>query len=235
MKHLLLFLLLFTTGAFSADNALMLDKAPQAKAVPSDTVAIRFAEALARIEAKNSDGTSAPFANPSLTEATPVNGVKATRVLTSNGTAPANGTTVQIGSKTYTFQTTLTNVDGNVLIGASAAAALDNLKSAINLTAGAGTTYATAMTAHPEVVATTNTDTAQTVEAILGGAKYNTVPLAESSATLSWASGTLTGGVNCTPAKKGEMRFDSTHIYIATATMDITSTSGWRKIAHSAL
>jgi hypothetical protein len=234
MKHLSIFLLLIAS-AFSADNAIMLDKTPQAKAIQSDALAIQFSEALARIEAKNEDGTSAPFANPSITEATPVNGVKATRVLTSTGTAPANGTTVQIGSKTYTFQTTLTNVNGNVLIGVSAATALDNLKSAINLTAGAGTTYAAATTAHPEVVATTNTDTAQTVEAILGGAKYNTVPLAESSAALSWASGTLTGGVNCTPAKKGEMRFDATNIYVATAAMDITSTTGWRKIAHSAL
>jgi len=234
MKHLFLFLLLIAS-AFSAEDAVKLDKTPQAKPISSDEVAIRFIESLSRIEAKNEDGTSAPFGNPSVTEATPVNGVKATRVLTSNGTAPANGTTVQIGSKTYTFQTTLTNVDGNVLIGASAAAALDNLKSAINLTAGAGTTYAAAMTAHPEVVATTNTDTAQTVEAILGGVKYNTVPLAESSATLSWASATLTGGVDSTPAKKGELRFDSTHVYIATAAMDITSTTGWRKIAHSSL
>lgn len=235
MKHLSLFLLLFTASAFSADNAVMLDKTPQAKAVPSDTVAIRFSEALARVEAANADGTAAPFANPSITEATPVNGVKATRVLTSNGTAPANGTTVQIGSKTYTFQTTLTNVDGNVLIGVSAAVALDNLKSAINLTAGAGTTYATAMTAHPEVTATTNTNTAQTVEALLGGVKFNTVPLAESSVTLSWASDTLTGGVNCTPAKKGEMRFDTTNIYFAMSTMTIASTSGWKKVAHSNL
>lgn len=235
MKHLFLFLLLLVSAVSAKENVIFIDKTPPPVAAPADSVAFRFDAALSRLEAKNSDNTLAPFANPSVTAATPVNGVKATRVLTSNGTAPANGTTVQIGSKTYTFQTTLTNVDGNVLIGASAAIALDNLKSAINLTSGSGTTYAAAMTPHPEVVATTNTDTAQTVEALFGGVRYNTVPLAESSATLSWASGTLTGGVDCTPAKKGELRFDSTHIYIATVEMAITATTGWRKIAHSSL
>jgi len=234
MKHLFLFLILIAS-AFSSESAIKLDKTPQAKPISADEVAIRFVEALSRIEAKNEDGTSAPFGNPSITEATPVNGVKATRVLTSTGVAPANGATVTIGRKTYTFQTTLTNVDGNVLIGASAATALDNLKSAINRTAGAGTTYAAATTANTEVTATTNTDTQQTVEALVGGARANTIPLSETSAVLSWASGTLTGGVNCTPAKKGEMRFDGTNIYIATQEMDITSTTGWRKIAHSAL
>ena len=57
--------------------------------------------------------------------------------------------TVTIGVKVYTFQTTLTDVDGNVLIGASASASIDNLIAAINLAAGAGTTYADSMTAHP--------------------------------------------------------------------------------------
>ena len=53
---------------------------------------------------------------------------------------------VTIGSKVYTFQTTLTDVDGNVKIGGSASDSIDNLIAAINLTAGAGTTYAASMT-----------------------------------------------------------------------------------------
>lgn len=235
MKHFYFALLLFVGIAIAKESAIFLDKTPVAKAVPSDTVALKFEAELDRIVAKNFDGTSAPFGNPSISVGTPVNGVKATRVLTSTGTAPANGTTVRIGSKVYTFQTTLTNVDGNVLIGGSAAIALDNLRAAINLSAGAGTTYAAATTAHPEVVATTNTDTAQTVEAIAAGVRYNTVPLTENSVALSWASGTLTGGVDCTPAKAGELRFDATNIYIATVEMTIGSTTGWRRVAHSSL
>ncbi len=55
---------------------------------------------------------------------------------------------VTIGTKVYTFQTTLTDVDGNVKIGASASASIDNLIAAINLAAGAGSTYATSMSAN---------------------------------------------------------------------------------------
>jgi hypothetical protein len=126
----------------------------------------------------------------------------ATITLTSNGTAPADGVTVTVGGKVYTFQTTLTNVDGNVLIGstANAAAALDNLKSAVNLSTGAGTTYATAMTAHPKITATTNTDTTQVFVASVGassGRAGNDLTGADTSATLSWSnSGAFTGGLD---------------------------------------
>ena len=47
-------------------------------------------------------------------------------VLTFTG-QPADTNTVVLGAKTYTFQTTLTDVDGNVLIGPSAAISIDNL------------------------------------------------------------------------------------------------------------
>jgi len=66
---------------------------------------------------------------------------------------PLNTETVTIGTKVYTFQTTLTNVDGNVLIGASASDSLDNLIAAINLDAGAGTLYAESTTAGANVIA----------------------------------------------------------------------------------
>jgi hypothetical protein len=72
-------------------------------------------------------------------------------VLTLTGNA-SNGETVTVGSKTYTFETTLTNVDGNVQIGVDASTSLDNLVAAINLAAGAGTKYAAATTAQPESV-----------------------------------------------------------------------------------
>ena len=63
---------------------------------------------------------------------------------------PGDTETVVIGAKTYTFQTTLTDVDGNVLIGATIKASLENLIAAINLeVAEAGTKFAASMTAHP--------------------------------------------------------------------------------------
>ncbi len=78
-------------------------------------------------------------------------------VLTLTG-QPLDTETVTIGAKIYTYQTILTNVDGNLLIGATASDSLDNLASAMNLTAGAGTTYAAATTAHPDAITAQNLD-----------------------------------------------------------------------------
>jgi len=46
----------------------------------------------------------------------------------------------------------------------------------------------------------------------------------------------LAGGQDSTPAKKGDMYFDATNIYIAIGDVDTTDDGAkWRKIAHSAL
>lgn len=73
-------------------------------------------------------------------------------------TQPANGETVTINGKVYTFQTTLTNVDGNVLRGADANASAANLAAAINLGTGSGTTYAAATTLVSNVYARVSTN-----------------------------------------------------------------------------
>lgn len=56
-------------------------------------------------------------------------------------TQPTNNDTVTIAGVTFTFKTTLGTDAGNVLIGASAAAARANLKAAIEGGSGAGTDY----------------------------------------------------------------------------------------------
>ncbi len=66
-------------------------------------------------------------------------------------TAGRANDTYTIDAKTYTFEVTLTNVDGNVAIGGSLAQAQLNLVAAMDLSGAAGTDYATAMTAHPTV------------------------------------------------------------------------------------
>jgi hypothetical protein len=71
---------------------------------------------------------------------------------------PLNGEIITIGNKTYTWQTVLTNVDGNIAIGGSLAAAQQNLIDAINLTSttgGPGNQYAGATTEHSQVSAAT--------------------------------------------------------------------------------
>lgn len=119
--------------------------------------------------------------------------VKATGTLTSDATAPSDGETVTIGSTVYTFKTAIATAY-DVLIGGSAAIALDNLKSAINKTAGEGTTYGTGTLIHPTVEATTNTDTTQVLLAKTAGTAGNAIVTTETSAHLSFGAGTLGSG-----------------------------------------
>lgn len=117
----------------------------------------------------------------------------ATGVLTLTANA-GNAETVTIGGKVYTFQTVLTNVDGNVLIGATASASIDNLIAAINLGAGAGTTYAAATTLHPSVSASAGAGDTMDVKAKTPGAAGNSIATTETLANGSFGAATLTGG-----------------------------------------
>ena len=76
------------------------------------------------------------------------NDAAAAGIMTISGGNISDGKIVTIGSKVYTFQATLTNVDGNVHIGGNASGTIDNLIDAINLGSGAGTDYAADMTAN---------------------------------------------------------------------------------------
>lgn len=120
-------------------------------------------------------------------------GTAATGVLTAAG-QPTDGETVTIDGKVYTFQDTLTNVDGNVLIGATASDSLDNLIAAIMGTAGAGTTYAAATTRHPTVNAAAGVGDTVDVTARGEGTWGNAIGTTEDAAQLSWGAATLTGG-----------------------------------------
>lgn len=110
---------------------------------------------------------------------------QAAGVLTLTANA-GNTETVTLDTKTYTFQTVLTDVDGNVLIGATASDSLDNLIAAIGLGAGAGTTYATSTTVHPTVTAAAGAGdtidaTAITYEDAVGDAIATTEAMANGS------------------------------------------------------
>jgi len=120
-------------------------------------------------------------------------GTAASATLT-NATNFLNTETVTIDGKAYQFQTTLTDSDGNVQIGASVALSHENLRRAINLDGVAGTNYATSMTLHPTVSAT-DTATTTVVTAKVLGVIGNTISLAETAATGSWSpASNLTGG-----------------------------------------
>lgn len=126
------------------------------------------------------------------TATAPVTAVKAAQTLTAS--AIADGDTVTIGAKVYTFQTTLTNVNGNVHRTGTLATDLANLAKAINLTGVAGTDYATLMTANTQVDATSGATTVVATAKVAGTAG-NAIATTETSGTAAWGNITLLGGV----------------------------------------
>jgi len=94
-------------------------------------------------------------------------------------TQPSDGDTYTIGSKTYTFQTTLTDVDGNVNIGGTLAQAKLNLVAAIDLSGVAGTDYATSMTAHTEVSVAAFSGDDAVITALVAGESGNSIATTE--------------------------------------------------------
>lgn len=108
----------------------------------------------------------------------------------------ADGDTVNVNGSTYTFQTVLTNVARNVLIGADAAATAINLKDAIVRTAGqAGVTYAAATVAHSTVTATASSGVVS-LAAKTSGAAGNAYTLAATGANITVGGATFSGGLN---------------------------------------
>lgn len=129
-------------------------------------------------------------------------GVKATQTLTNDaGGDVAPNDTVTIGfpghTTVYKFVAALTApaVANEVLIGASAAETLDNLKLAINGDAATlGVKHQ--CTAHPDVEATTNTDTTQVIAARVTGAAANSVGTTEAAGHVSWGAAAMAGGLD---------------------------------------
>jgi len=106
--------------------------------------------------------------------------------------------TITTGTKTYTFVSPLVNVDGNVLLGATASDSIDNLVAAITLGAGSGTVYAAATTANTFVTAVHSAPSGgnehMTVTALSFGSRYNATVTTETGGSASWAAVHLTGG-----------------------------------------
>lgn len=107
---------------------------------------------------------------------------------------PLDTQTVVIGSKTYTFQTVLTDVDGNVFIGAAATDSLDNLIAAINTDAGVGTLYAASMTVNEDVSALAGAGDTMDVTALVVGVAGDLIATTETLTNGSWTSGATLGG-----------------------------------------
>jgi len=120
-----------------------------------------------------------------------------------SGVATTNAL-ITIDSTVYTAVVTmaeninLTAIPYQVLWVTSEAVFLDNLKSAINDTGTEGTDYATGTAEHPTVEATTNTNTAQTVQARSTGSAGNSIATTETVANYVWGATTLASGAGVT-------------------------------------
>lgn len=123
---------------------------------------------------------------------------------------PSDGDTITVDSKAYTFQTTLTDVDGNIQLGADAAASFLNLKKALDLSGVAGTDYATSMTAHSSVKADTPETDRVRFYARASGTAANSKAVSEtfSSDANEWDGSTLAGGTArvTVPTKEAALR-----------------------------
>lgn len=115
----------------------------------------------------------------------------ATGTLTSTGVNVSNNDTVTIDTKVYTFKTALTPAANEVLIGANAAASLQNLFDAINRTGTPGTQYGAATDRHTTVNATSNSATTVVVTARSPGISGALIATTETAVTLSWGAATL--------------------------------------------
>jgi hypothetical protein len=128
--------------------------------------------------------------------------VRATQTITLDSSLEAtNAETIVIGSKTYTFLDTLTDVDGNVHIGAAVTDTVDNLVAAINLdptegeTGTEGTDYALAMTRNPDCYATRVDATGViTLYAHVPGSIGNHIPLGQGTSTITLGGATFASG-----------------------------------------
>lgn len=122
----------------------------------------------------------------------------ATGNISGNATNVSNGDTVTIGTKVYTYKTTLSAVatEGEVHIGADKDSSLLNLIRAINHIGTYGIDHWCAAI-NPDV----SSDLAVSahgfnVLARLPGTAGNAIVTTETSAVLAWGSGTLTGGLD---------------------------------------
>lgn len=116
---------------------------------------------------------------------------------------PLNGETftADVGGpneKTWTYQTVLTDVDGNIQIAATRELTHDNVLAAINLDpAGAGTQYAASMTAQGDIFAVINPASSPQITMFVvfieRGIVGNSFALADTTQT-GWGSTTLNGG-----------------------------------------
>lgn len=122
----------------------------------------------------------------------------------SNPAVTSDNATFTIGDITYTAVLELSETSGATAVPyqvkwvTSEAVFLDNIKKAINASGLAGTDYSTGTYEHPQVYATTNTDTTQVVLAKTLGTSGNSIATTETLGNYAWGASTLASGTGST-------------------------------------
>jgi len=173
------------------------------------------------------------------TDAAPVDAVAATGTITDGNASNYDANqTITIGTKTYKFVTDIGTTEGNVLIGGSADASLNNLVNAINRDAVLGTpdTDYVVISAHPLVTAAPVGAHATVVTARVKGVLGNSIALSKVGAWGSVSGALLTGGIDGTVGVVGQVIVASgTQPYMCLSTAGITTSGAWKKLSVAAL
>lgn len=160
----------------------------------------------------------------------PVNAVAASQTVTIAVGQPADGNTVVINGRTYTFKTALsgTPTPYEVLIGSDNVDSALNLKKAINAEAGAGVKYGTGTVVHPTVSAAVASNVL-TLSAKTKGVAGNALTLTKTGANISVGGATFAGGVDgSTTDDFPALCHDGTYLYVALAANTIAD-ANWRR------
>ena len=173
------------------------------------------------------------------TDAAPVDAVAATGTITDGNASNYDANqTITIGTKTYKFVAVIGTTEGNVLIGGSADASLNNLVNAINRDAVLGTpdTDYVVISAHPLVTAAPVGAHATVVTARVKGVLGNSIALSKVGAWGSVSGALLTGGIDGTVGVVGQVIVASgTQPYMCLSTAGITTSGAWKKLSVAAL
>jgi hypothetical protein len=129
----------------------------------------------------------------------------------------SDGDTITLGAKTYTWQTVLTDVDGNVLIGVDSEQSGVNLFNAVTLQLlQAGILYAASTTANPDLTITAQIPNSSVLQALVSGSAGNLIPLSQATTgdVINFTRPnepvtTLAGGVGPTGSIEVEIAIDN--------------------------
>lgn len=130
---------------------------------------------------------------------------------------PTAGDIVQIGSRAYTFVTSLSTnptVPNEVLIGVTPSATRDNLLAALMGTPGAGMTYSAGTQPSPDVYAVASGAAAISLTAYAGGEAGNSVVTVSDNPAVTFTGAALSGGTQTRPVAEQEAAIIAATSYI---------------------